>query len=72
MSVDWLQDLEEKVHEAAEKIAELRKENEELRSKLAEAEEKGSSGEAGWEKEREEIQGRVSKLAEHLEKLLDD
>lgn len=77
MTAVWLDDLEEKVREAAKRLAELRSENENLRTRiqaletrLAEREAVGE-GEAAWSEEREQIRERVERLVEHLEELLD-
>jgi predicted RNase H-like nuclease (RuvC/YqgF family) len=78
MAIDWLDALEEKVHEAAERIAELKEENqalarrvEELETQLAATtpEEPDEAGEA-WKTEREEIRRRVEKLTRGLEGLV--
>ena len=46
----------------------------ELEAQLATAEEPGEGGaaEEAWRSERDEIRGRVEKLVEHLDTLLDD
>lgn len=76
MTAVWLDDLEEKVREAAKRLAELRSENENLKtrvqaleSRLAEREAAGE-GEAAWSEEREQIRERVERMVEHLEELL--
>lgn len=80
MSTDWLQALEERVHQAADRITALAKENARLAGKLAKAEERLSqagsdpdSDEArAWAEEREEIRTRVEKLVSGLEELLEE
>lgn len=78
MSVAWLQDLEERVQQAAEKIEAQRAELETLRGQhstleeqLAVAKEAGAEA-AAWSEERDEIKGRVEKLADHLDRLLQE
>lgn len=105
MSMEWLEELETRVREAAERLSELREENqglqervEELETKLAAATAEPAEGELadareendslrrqladlelrlaraeetaavhdGWEREREEIRGRVERLTQHL------
>jgi predicted RNase H-like nuclease (RuvC/YqgF family) len=77
MAIDWMDALEEKVHEAAERLAELKEENqalarrvEELETQLA-ATQTDEAGEA-WKAEREEIRRRVEKLTRGLEGLVGD
>ena len=77
MSIPWLKELEERVRDTAVRLAELRAENESLKSRVAELEAQAAAAPAAeeleaWTAEREEIRGRVEKLAEHLEKLLQD
>lgn len=74
----WLQALEEKVHTAARRIRELKEENatlhrrvEELEQRLAEAPASDDAA-ARWAEEREEIRGRVARLVEHLDGLLEE
>lgn len=76
MSTAWLKDLEERVEQAAARIASLRDENagleariKQLESALAEA--PGSTEAAAWADERQEIQQRVGKLVDHLAGLLE-
>lgn len=80
---DWLEALEERVRAATGRLKELAGENEKLAAeneKLAKkakdlearlAKAADESGEEGWVKEREEIRGRVERLTETLEGLLD-
>jgi len=73
-AASWLQDLEERVHAASARLRELKAENETLRGKLAELEERlaTSSDAESWSEERDEIRQRVEKLVEHLSELLDE
>lgn len=73
--IDWLEALEERVREAAEKLRELREENralarrvEALEGELEEARQVDDA--AGWQRERDEIRRRVERLAEGLEELI--
>lgn len=72
----WLRTLEEKVHTAADRIRALREENALLRQRVQDLEERlaapQDSGAADrWVEERQEIRGRVERLVEHLEGLLE-
>lgn len=73
----WLQTLEDKVHAAAGRIRDLREENATLQRRIEELEERLAapqpvSGEASrWVEERAEIRGRVERLVEHLEGLVE-
>ena len=76
--MDWLAELEAKVHEAAEQLTALREENQGLEERVKELEAKlaagsaDSAGEAnGWAEERDEIRRRVSALTEVLEGLIE-
>jgi predicted RNase H-like nuclease (RuvC/YqgF family) len=76
IAIDWLEGLESKVHEAAERLRALREENrdlsrrvEELETELAEVRTSGEAAET-WEREREEIRRRVERLADGLEELI--
>ena len=82
MSKAWLQDLEEKVQEAASRLREQKAANQELEERCARLEEKveelegrlaenetGDDG-AEWQEERQEIRERVEKLVDHLTDLL--
>jgi len=73
---EWLNTLEDKVRAAGERIRGLREENATLHRRIEELEERlaatTSSGEAErWVEERQEIRGRVERLVEHLEGLLE-
>lgn len=79
MSVAWLRDLEEKVHEAGKRLRSLEAENRELRDRVAELESAAASPAAGeaadpaaaaWAEERDEVRQRVGELVTHLEELL--
>ncbi|MEM1203856.1 MAG: cell division protein ZapB [Acidobacteriota bacterium] len=83
MSTTWLRELEEKVQEAADRLRHQRAENARLEARIAELDDRvqelegqlaqaDDSGEAAWTQEREEIRGRVEKLAQHLGDLLSD
>jgi len=79
MAIDWLDALEEKVHEATERIAELKEENqalarrvEELETQLAAVQTDEGEGAQDWEAEREEIRRRVEKLTRGLEALVEE
>jgi FtsZ-binding cell division protein ZapB len=76
MAIDWLEGLESKVHEAAERLRALREENRELarrvealETELADARRSGEAAES-WESERDEIRRRVERLADGLEELI--
>lgn len=76
-SIPWLKELEDRVHETAERLREVRVENASLQERVAKLEKElaaapGSEERAAWAEERSEIRGRVEKLAEHLEGLLKD
>lgn len=72
---NWIEDLEEKVKAAARRMADLRKENKSLKTRLGKLEERLEKGadEASdeWAQERETVRRRVGKLADDLEKLLE-
>lgn len=78
MSIAWLRDLEERVHEAARRLRELGEENEKLRQRVADLETQLTETEAAdeqravWAEEREEIRDRVGKLVSHLEEMLEE
>ncbi|MEM7585101.1 MAG: cell division protein ZapB [Acidobacteriota bacterium] len=83
MTAAWLRDLEEKVHEASERLSdarstneELRKQNEALQARVSELEAEIAEGSAAdqsaWEEERADIRSRVEKLADHLGQLLEE
>ncbi len=77
MTTAWLRDLEEKVQEASAQLSDLRVQNDELRKRVAELEEKleeapDAEQVAGWTEERDDIRQRVEKLVDPLGQLLDD
>ena len=75
--MDWLEILEERVREAADRIQTLREDNARLAGRVQELEETLENAAAteetsSWEQEREEIRGRVERLAQSLAGLLED
>jgi cell division septum initiation protein DivIVA len=76
LAIEWLDELETRVREAAERLAELREENRELQARVDELETKLAAGgetdtrNGDWERERDEIRGRVERLSQQLEGLL--
>jgi cell division septum initiation protein DivIVA len=80
LAIEWLDELETRVREASKRLGELREENRELQARVDELETRLAaaatsedtavtvSGE--WEKERDEIRGRVERLSRQLEGLL--
>lgn len=76
MEIAWLDSLESRVREAAERLQDLRQENaalrnriEDLETRLAAAESGNGEAAAHWETEREEIRRRVEGLTRRLEEL---
>lgn len=67
----FLDQLEEKVHAAAERIQALREENRKLADRVDELGNASSDSE-GWDEERREIRHRVERLTDRLESLLED
>ncbi|HVS00409.1 MAG TPA: cell division protein ZapB [Thermoanaerobaculia bacterium] len=78
MAIDWLEQLEDRVREASERLRDLRQENGTLQERVRELEEQLAQGDGTrqdseeWSREREEIRGRVESLARHLEGLLEE
>ncbi|MEO8502319.1 MAG: cell division protein ZapB [Acidobacteriota bacterium] len=86
MAIDWMETLEERVREAAKEIRRLRSENTDLQKRVAAltTELEGahsdarkprhapSEVDAAWEKEREEVRGRVERLVKQLEGLIQE
>src|SRR5262249_11942990 len=82
MAMDWLDDLETRVHDAAERLRELKDQNADLERRIAELETKlaaaAEAGHAGasdafdWAAERDDIRRRVEKLAASLDELLEE
>lgn len=75
MAIEWLDELETRVREASARLGELREENRELQARVGELETKlaamgETAGNGDWEREREEIRGRVERLSQQLEGLL--
>ncbi len=87
MSLEFLETLETRVREAAEKIEELASENAQLRKEVeklerdraamssgagAKADKSVEKIEKAWAKERDEIRKRVEPLVDRLSKLLEE
>lgn len=78
MSIEWLEELEARVRDAAERLRELRDENQSLQDRIEELETRlAAAGGTGakpeeWQREREEIRERVERLTRHLEGLVGD
>jgi FtsZ-binding cell division protein ZapB len=73
MEMPWIEQLEERVRQAAAEIARLREENRRLEERLAEAgagEDGRGDDESSWRREREVVRKRVERLAGQLEALL--
>jgi FtsZ-binding cell division protein ZapB len=84
MAIDWMENLEGKVREAAQEIRRLRAANDELNERIATLETEAESAQrsakaaapvvpeadAAWEQEREEVRRRVEKLVAQLEGLI--
>jgi len=72
--MDWLHSLEARVHQASERLRELGRENARLAARLEELESAADPEEAAaaWREERKEIRGRVERLTESLESLLEE
>jgi len=70
-SLDWLQQLERRIKQAAEEIRRLRAENRDLQAQVKKltAEERPSEDATRWAAERDEIRKRVDRLVAHLEEL---
>jgi len=81
--MEWLEELETRLAavttepaEGAGELTEARQENEALRERIADLELKLARAEETavvrdeWDREREEIRGRVERLTRHLEGLL--
>lgn len=75
MDLEWLEELETKIHHATEELRRLRQENRGLEQRVRELEadlEAADTGDGAWQDERQEIRRRVTKLAEGLEQLLEE
>ena len=74
--MDWLEILEERVQEAAERIRHLRDDNTRLENRVKELEGELDSvraeGNPDWEDEKKQIRERVEGLAESLANLLEE
>jgi FtsZ-binding cell division protein ZapB len=74
MSLEILDQLEERIRDAAAKLESLRERNGELETRLAELEGElaaaGDGGAAAWRAERAELERRVAALVDRLEGLL--
>jgi cell division septum initiation protein DivIVA len=75
LAIEWLDELETRVREAAARLGELQEENRELQARVDELETKlAAAGEAAgnddWERERDEIRSRVERLSRQLGGLL--
>ncbi len=73
---EWLEQLEERIQQAAERMRQLGEDNAALRKKVESLEEELTETRQGaasaWDQEREEIRTRVEALAGKLEALLAD
>jgi len=74
MEIEWLDELEARVKEAAARLKELKESNGDLERRVAELEARLAANPetAGWEAERDDIRRRVEKLAASLEDLLEE
>lgn len=74
MKLEFLDTLEARVQQAADRIAELGEKNAELAARVAELERElaaaRGAGDATWSREREQVRRRVEKLAGKLQALL--
>lgn len=74
MRLEFLDTLEARVQQAADRLAELREHNAELAARVAELERElagaRGAGDAAWARERDQIRRRVEKLAGRLETLI--
>ena len=80
MAIEWMENLERRVHEAAEEIRRLRGENDQLLERTTSLERELAQAAGGsvvptdeaWEEERAEVRTRVEKLVRHLEGLIQE
>lgn len=74
MEIEWLDELEGRVHEAATRLRELKGRNADLERRVAELETQlaATPDQGDWEAERDDIRRRVEKLAASLEDLLEE
>ena len=76
MTTSSIDRLAKTVQEAAEELKKLRRENDRLKEKAAKLEQRLEAtpevdpAESAWVDEREQIRGRIERLAEHLEEVL--
>lgn len=74
MKLEFLDTLEARVQQAADRIAELGERNAELAARVAELERElaaaHGAGDAAWTRERDQVRRRVEKLAGKLQALL--
>lgn len=66
-----LKELERLVDRAIDRITALASENTDLRTQLESAEESGKSSEQEWQKQRAQVEEKLSDLVERLAKALD-
>ena len=66
MDIKWLDSLETRVRDAAERLRELKEENAALKERIRELE---GEADGRWTEEREEIRRRVEALTKRLEDL---
>jgi chromosome segregation ATPase len=66
VDIAWLDSLETRVRDAAERLRELKEENAALKARVRELEEQAAGS---WVEEREEIRRRVEALTRRLEEL---
>jgi hypothetical protein len=73
MSAELLDELEARVHEAAERLRALKEQNARLTERVGELEEQLTAREedAGWAAERDEVRRRLEALVATLEGLLE-
>jgi len=74
MEIEWLDDLEARIHEAAERLRALKEKNGARERRIAdlEAQLAAAAPDPGWEGERAGIRRRVETLASTLEDLLEE
>ena len=76
MDVKWLGELEDKVEAAAKELKSLRKENRTLKTRLKKIQREllevngAREGADSWQRERQQVQRRLEKLADSLEQLV--
>jgi predicted nucleic acid-binding Zn-ribbon protein len=76
MDTNWLGELEDKVEAAAKEVKDLRKENRTIKTRLKKLQREllesdgATDGADSWQRERQQVQRRLAKLAESLEELL--